>query len=386
VQRGIADDEFAADNNGVGSAGGGEAGELIEEAAGGLFTHFFAGIIYCSQFWLCDPGDGVVVEADDGDVFGNAEIIFDQCLEEDGGEEIICGEDAVGAAVHGCDLFGGADGGGFAEIVDDDELGVVGKAVVGECLLVSFEAAGVDVAGEVGGDMGDAAAALGGEVGRGFVAGTGVVDDDAGAVVEFFYAVEEHDGDAFFYEGVEVFEVGGVEGEAGDEAVDAFVEEVVGVGSFLAIGFGGVADDEIVPCFGGYFFDAGEDGTDELAFEFVDDDADGVGFLHPQVGGEAVRAVAHFARGVHDALARLYIYGGMVFQAAADGCGGEAQGFGDVIYGDVLFSCHVLMVGPETENKPFLQNSWCNRLQSQKWDLYLPAGRVAAAFIGLRTG
>lgn len=190
--------------------------------------------------------------------------------------------------------------------------------------------------------MGDAAAALGGEVGGGFVAGAGVVDDDAGAVVEFFDAIEEHDGNAFFDEGVEVFQVGGVEGEAGDEAVDAFVEEVVGVGGFFAIGFGGMSYNKIVACFGRYLFDAGEDGADELAFELMDDDADGVGFLHPQVGGEAVGAVAHFARGVHDALARFYIDSGVVFEATANGCGGEAQCFGDVVDGDVLFSSHIL--------------------------------------------
>jgi len=244
--------------------------------------------------------------------------------------------------VHGGDLFGGTDGGGFAEVVDDDEFGVVLQAIVGEGLLVAFEAACVDIAGEVGGDVGDAAAALGGKVGGGFVAGADVVDDDAGAVVEVFDPIEEHDGNAFLDEGVEVFHIGGVEGEAGDEAVDAFMEKVVSVGGFLAIGFGRVSDDEIVAGFGCDFFDAGEDGADELAFELVDDDADCVGFLHPEVGGEAVGAVAHFARGVHDALACLYIDGRVILEASADGCGGEAQCFGDIIYGDVLFSGHKL--------------------------------------------
>lgn len=51
----------------------------------------------------------------------------------------------------------------------------------------------------------------------------------------------------------------------------------------------------------------------------MDDDADGVGFLHPQVAGEAIGAVAHFLRGVHDAFPGLNIDGGMVFQATADG-------------------------------------------------------------------
>lgn len=76
MEGGISDDEFRADYDGVGGAGGGEAGELIEEAAGGLFAHFFTRVIYSSQFGLGDPGDRVVVEADDGDIFGYADIVF----------------------------------------------------------------------------------------------------------------------------------------------------------------------------------------------------------------------------------------------------------------------------------------------------------------------
>jgi len=45
VHGGIADDEFAADDNSIGRVGGGGAAELIEEAAGDLFAHLFAGIV-----------------------------------------------------------------------------------------------------------------------------------------------------------------------------------------------------------------------------------------------------------------------------------------------------------------------------------------------------
>jgi len=169
--------------------------------------------------------------------------------------------------------------------------------------------------------VGDTATALGCEVGGGFISGAGIIDDDPGAEGEVFDTIEENDGDAFFYEWIEVVEVCGVEGEGGDEAVDAFMEEVVCIGGFFAVGLGGMADDEVVTGLGHNLLDAGEDGAYELAFKLVDDDADGVGLLHPEVAGEAVGAVAHFFSGVHDALPRFTIDSRVVFESPAD-CGG----------------------------------------------------------------
>ena len=270
---------------------------------------------------MCDSGDGVVVKADDREVFGYADPLFFQGLEEYSSKKIIGYEGAVWADLPGKDLPCGAQGGGFAKVVDQEEIGVIRQAIVGEGLLVALESPCIDISSEVGGDVGDAAAALGGEVGGGFIPCTDIVDDYAGAEGEVLDAVEENDRDAFFYEGVEVIQVCGVEGEGGDEAVHAFVEEVVCVGGLFAIGLGGVADDEVVTGLGHDFFDAGEDGAYELAFKLVDDDADGVGLLHPEVAGEAVGAVAHFFGGVHDPLPCFAIDGGVVFQAPADSGG-----------------------------------------------------------------
>ncbi len=52
---GFADDQLAADDDGIGGAGGGGASELFEEAAGGLFAHFFAGVVDRSELGLGDP-------------------------------------------------------------------------------------------------------------------------------------------------------------------------------------------------------------------------------------------------------------------------------------------------------------------------------------------
>ena len=161
--------------------------------------------------------------------------------------------------------------------------------------------------------MGDAAAALLSQVGGGFVACLDVVDDDPCAIGDFFYSVEEYDGYFLLDKGGEVVQVFFVEGEGGDESIHPFVKEVVGVGGFFPIGFGGMADDEVVACLGGDFFDASQDGADELAFQFVYDNADRVCFLHPEVAGKAVGAVAHFAGHIHDPFPGLYIDHRVVF-------------------------------------------------------------------------
>jgi len=321
VEGGVADDEFGADDDGVGGAGGGDAGQVFEEAAGGLFAHFFAGIIDGGQFGLGDLRNSIIVEAYDGDIFGHAEATFFECLQEQGSEKIISGKDAVGAGLHVEDLAAAAESGGFAQVVDQQQVGVEGQAIVDQGLFVSFQPACIDVPAEVGGDVGDAAATLGCQVGGGFITCSYIIDNNAGPVREFFYAVEEDDGDPFLHIGVEVIHLFRVEGQGGDEPIHSFVEEVVGVGGFFPVGLGGVADDEIITGFGHYLFDAGEDGADELAFQFVDDNADSIGLLHPQVAGKAIGAVAHLFGGVHDPLARLYIDGGMVFQTSADGSG-----------------------------------------------------------------
>lgn len=234
--------------------------ESVEEAAGGAFSHFFAGVFDGGHFGLDDACDGVVVEADDGDVFGDADAGVFEGLHADGAAEVVGDEEAVGHGFSLEELFGGADAIGFAEVSDDEVGGIEFDAFFREGEFVAFEAVGVYVSVKVGCDMCDVFAALFEEVVGGFFAGADVVDDDAGSGVVFFDAIEEDDGDIFLDEGFVVVEIDGIECEGGDEAVDAFVKKVVGVGGFFAVGFGGVADDEVVASFGGNFFDAGEDG------------------------------------------------------------------------------------------------------------------------------
>ena len=111
-----------------------------------------------------DLRDSVVIEAYDREVFGYADSLFFQGLEEYSSKKIIGYEGPVGADLAGKDLACGAQGGGFAEVVDEQEVGVIRQAEIGEGLLVAFESSCVDISSKVGGNVGDAAAALGREV------------------------------------------------------------------------------------------------------------------------------------------------------------------------------------------------------------------------------
>ena len=55
MNRRLPDDQLTANDDGIGGAGGGGAAELFEEAAGGLFAHFFAGVVDGGEFGLGDP-------------------------------------------------------------------------------------------------------------------------------------------------------------------------------------------------------------------------------------------------------------------------------------------------------------------------------------------
>lgn len=72
----------------------------------------------------------------------------------------------------------------------------------------------------------------------------------------------------------------------------------------------------------------------------MDDDADGIGFLAAEVAGEGIGSVAHLFCHISDPFAGFDIDGGMVFESSADGCGGELEDAGDIVYGDVFFRLH----------------------------------------------
>lgn len=118
----------------------------------------------------------------------------------------------------------------------------------------------------------------------------------------FDNAVEEDQRYLFLEEHVEVIEIPGVVGEGYQKSVDAAVEQCVYAGDLFLYDFLGLTDDEIIAGGVGDFLHAGDNGRHEVAVESRDDDADGVGSLAPEVGGEGVVLIAHFAGCFDDAL------------------------------------------------------------------------------------
>ena len=114
------------------------SGHLIEQTAGGPFAHFFSGIIDGSELGIDDPGYNVVVKAYDSDVLRDTAAGFFQRLLEYGGAKIICYKYAIGSGVHVEYFPGGADGGAFAEVVDEEEGRIECQSVVCQGLLVAF--------------------------------------------------------------------------------------------------------------------------------------------------------------------------------------------------------------------------------------------------------
>src|SRR5882757_8083657 len=107
--------------------------------------------------------------------------------------------------------MGGADGGGFAEVVDQEPGGVEGEAVVCQGLLIAFQPMGVYITGQVSCKVSDVPASLLCQVGCSFIACFDVVDDDPGTVGHFFCPVEEDHGDLSMDKGGEMVEVLGIE-------------------------------------------------------------------------------------------------------------------------------------------------------------------------------
>jgi len=122
---------------------------LVEEAAGGLFPHFFSGIVDGGELWVDDLGDDIVVKTYDGYIFRYATASFFQRLLKYGRAKIIRNKNAIGSGGHAEQLFCCLKGMCFAEITYEHESRVVGQPVVCQGLLVAFQTAGIYISCEV---------------------------------------------------------------------------------------------------------------------------------------------------------------------------------------------------------------------------------------------
>ena len=126
------------------------SGHLIEEAACGLFPHFFSGIVDGGELGGNDLADDIIVKAYYGHVFRDPAASIFQRLLKYGRAKIIGNKNTVRSGVHAENLFGGLEGMGFTEIAYEQEGGVEGQPVVRQGLLVTFQASCVYITREAG--------------------------------------------------------------------------------------------------------------------------------------------------------------------------------------------------------------------------------------------
>src|SRR5258708_38314013 len=107
---------------------GGDACQLVEEAAGGSFSHLFPRVVDRGQFGGDDLRNNVVIKSYDGDIFRYPKAGFFEGLNEYGGAKIIGNKDPVRAGIHIQYLAGRPDSGGFSPLLPPAQGPLDGQA------------------------------------------------------------------------------------------------------------------------------------------------------------------------------------------------------------------------------------------------------------------
>ena len=317
----LADDELGFDAE---DAGHGLAGEFEEERFGRGASHELERLADGGDARDVEGGGLDVVEADDGDVVGDAEAGVvegadaahggDVVEAEDGGELALAGDEVVDAGV--ADLGGGGvlvelDG----ELAVDDEAELAGDLHGGVPAILGVGADGLALHED------DFAVAELVEVAEGEAGGVLVVEDDVGDVGQGGVAGDEHGGQR---------ERVGEVGVDGEDAVDAARAEELGIG-LDEVGLVAVVDGEVeVALLHEEVADAAED-LGVVAFaELGEEDADGLHALALEGAGDHAGLVVELGGGGADALAGGLGDGaaGGVVEDEGDGGGAEAEVLG----------------------------------------------------------
>src|SRR6185436_2317628 len=99
-------------------------------------------------------------------------------------------------------------------------------------------------------------------------------------------------------------------------------------------------NDKVISCFSGYFFYSRQHGCDEVTVKLMDNDANRVRLLPAKIAGEMIRTVSHFLGQVKDSLPRFLAYYRIIFEPSADGCNGNIELAGKIVYRDFLSFKH----------------------------------------------
>lgn len=294
--------------------------------------------------WLTDGGEWrvdecshvVVAEADYCNVFWNVQALFADGLDGFYGCGVVDGEDGIGNWVEAEQVFDIDADFGYGEVVGDDEVFMNGEFVFAVGCFVACEAFFADE--EIGGagEVCDAGTSLPDEVFYDAECAIVIVYNDFGNLHVVAYAVEEDEGNAFSFKDPEVVEVAGVFGDGDDESVDLAIEHAFGVGNFGFVTFVGVADDEVVACFGGSFLGANDSKREEGTDELWDDHADGMAGFFYEADGVHVAVVVHLFGECEDGGAGGWFDFWVAGKGSGDGGFGNVECFGNVNNGGLM--------------------------------------------------
>jgi len=263
-----------------------------------------------------------IVEADEGEVVGNAKIGFEEgVLNADGGHVV------------------GAHDGGWPVGQLEDLLHSVAAAIEGviafdEPLGIGLDAGGLEAAeegglaayggaaGERAADEADVAVAEDGEMLNAFVDAGAIVDGEDAVERARGGGVDEDEGDVVGGEAIEE-EVFDAEGHDGD-AVDLALEHAAGA-EFHGLGLViGRANENLVAARDGDLFELLDEFGEEGVGDFGDDEAEQPAFAGDEGAGLGVGKVVEIGNGFPDAGGEDGVDGGDVIDGAGDGGDGNA--------------------------------------------------------------
>jgi len=313
--RGLANDETRADLGGCvcRGVGGFEAGEQIVDGLGGEVT---AGHTHGGEGRNGVLREVNVVEADEGEVVGNAKVGFEEgVLDADGGH-------VVGAH------DGGGPGGQREDLLHGIAAAIERVIAFDEPVGIGLEAAGLEAAEEGG------LATLGGAAGEGAAdeSNVAMAEDgemlnalvDAGAIVDGEDAVEwargsgvdEDEGDVIGSEAIEE-KILDAEGHDGD-AVYLALEHAAGA-EFHGLGLVvGGANEDFVAAGDGDLLELLDEFGEEGIGDFRDDEAEQAAFARDEGPGLGVGEIVEISNGFPDAGCEDRVDGGDVVDGAGD--------------------------------------------------------------------
>ena len=271
----------------------------------------------------------VVVGAGAFDVFGAAEAGFADGAEGSGEHGEIDGDDGGGASGELQEIFGGSVGGGFAPVAFADECGAGFNAMAAHGLFPAIDAFGDGRQRMVAEEHGDVAVALGDEMVEDELGALGVIGGDGIGGEALREAADEDDGAAGFDHAADLGLVTG--GDVDEQAVDEFGAEDAEVAGLFFDVVVGAAEDEGVAFAAEGIFDALDDGGIEGVADVGDQHADGLGVAGLEAAGDGVGGVVEIEHGLLDPGGEFRADEGRFVDDGADGVGGDAGAFGDVV-------------------------------------------------------